>query len=140
VGIDKVLQSLQPYAYGWRTELPKEARFFGHPIELRLDTRAVPARKRAPRPSEAEIELIRLILSGLRGVLREAVCQYALYNVDVPELFGKIHKPRMWISREWLGDTPPGEWALISGISDAPDWGIHIVFHSLEFYRIWSAD
>jgi hypothetical protein len=84
--------------------------------------------------------LVRLILAGLPEVLAEAERQYAEYNADFPELFGKIHYPHVWICREVLEDERPDHWAFVVGISDAPDWGIHTEFHGLEFQQIWSGD
>lgn len=138
--IEAVLQGLQPYPYGWQCELPAAARFFGKLVGLRVDTREVPADGPPPPPDPTEAGLVRLILSGLPGVLAEAERQYAEYNADFPDLIERAHEPQIWVSREVLADEGPGHWAFVVGIVDAPDWCIHTEFNGLEFRLIWSGD
>jgi hypothetical protein len=116
------------------------ARFFGQPVELRLDTRAFPADEPPAPPTDAEFDLARLILAGLAGIRVEAERQYAEYNNAFLELRDKVHQPHVWISREWLAVDGPGHWSFVVWISDAPDWGLHLEFWELEFLRIWSGD
>jgi hypothetical protein len=105
-----------------------------------LDTRAEPAEEPPPAAEPAEIGLVRLILGGLPGVLAECERRFREYNAEFPELLGKVHEPHIRVSREWLGGEPPGDWAFVVGIADAPDWGIHAEFRGLEFREIWSGD
>lgn len=128
------------YRYGWRGDLPAETRFFDQPIQLRFETRPVPRDDTPPPPELDEIELARLILGKWSTLHDECERHYREYNAEFPELLGKVSEPHIWICREWLGEEPPGKWAFVSGISDAPDWGIHIEFTGLEFKEIWSGD
>ena len=138
--IEAVVQHLQPGPYGWWCELPRPERFFGQPVELRVDTRPFPDDEPPPPPASEELDLVRLILSGLPSVLAECERQYREYNAEFPELLDKVHEPHIWVSREWLGESQSGDWSFVVGISDAPDWGIHTEFRGLEFQRIWSGD
>jgi hypothetical protein len=138
--IDAVVQRLRPGPYGWRCELPAPVRFFGRPIELLMDTRPVREHEPPPGPAPAEVGLVRLILGGLPGVLAECGRQYRRANIELPRPLGKAHEPAIWVSREWLGDAPPGDWSFVVGISGAAGWGVHSEFSGLEFRRIWSGD
>ena len=137
--IDAVVRRLRPTHYGWWCELPNPVRFFGQPVELQLDTR--PFREDnepPPAPARAEVELVRLILAGLPGVLAECERRHREYDAKFPWLLDKLCKPYIWVSREWLGDAPPGDWSFVVGIADVPEWGIHSEFRGLEFQELWS--
>jgi hypothetical protein len=138
--IDAVVRQLRPGPCGWRCELPTPVRFFGQPVELLVDTRPVRDDEPPPVLAPAEVELVRLILGGLPGVLAECKRQYRRSSTELRRPLGKAHKPEIWVSREWLGDAPPGDWSFVVGISGAPGWGIHSEFSGLEFQRIWSGD
>jgi hypothetical protein len=138
--IEAVVRELQPNPYGWGCELPAPFRFFGRTVELRVDTREYPTDDPTPSPDPDELELVRLILGGLPGVLIEAERQYAEYNADFPDLIERAHEPHIWIARNIRETDGPDHWSFIVGIADAPDWGIHIEFQGLEFQRIWSGD
>jgi hypothetical protein len=136
--IERILATLSPNDYGWRRQLPIE--FFGQPVSLRIETRPNPGKEPPPPPTPREIELAHSILSNFGCLLAECDRQYRDYNADFPELFGKVHEPRVWICREFLGEAPPGAWAFVTGISDAPDWAIQMEFSGLEFQGTWSGD
>ena len=139
--IEAVVQQLRPSPYGWRCELPTPVRFFGQLVELQVDTLPFcDDDEPPPAPAPAEVELVRLVLGGLPGVLAECERQYRKYNAGFPELLGEIREPHIWVSREWLGDAPPGDWSFVVEIADAPAWGIHSEFRGLEFQEIWSGD
>jgi hypothetical protein len=138
--IETVMRQLRRGPYGWFTDLPASIHFFGQPVELHVDTRPFPTEDPPAKPNRKELNLVRLILGGLSVVLSECERQYVEYNADFPELLNKVHEPHIWVSREWLGDEIPGNWSFVVGISDAPDWGIHIEFHGLQFQQIWSGD
>lgn len=131
---------LEPYPYGWRCELPARYRFFGCPVRVKIETRPSPADELPPPPNPSEVELVRLIVSSLSELLAEAERQYATFDQEFPELFDKIDDPHVWVCREFLELDGPDRWALVSGISDAPDWCIHIEFRGLEFHEIWAGD
>lgn len=138
--IEAVVRQLRPGPYGWRCELPTPVRFFGQPVELVVDTRPVRDDKPPPALAPAEVELVRLILDGLPEVLTECERQYYRCIAEFPELFGKAHGPQIWVSREWPGDGPPGDWSFSVGIAGAPGWGIHCEFRGLELQRSWFGD
>ena len=138
--IEAILGALQPYPYGWRHELSAPYRFFGQPVALTIETRPFPADDQAPLPTEAEVNLARLVLAGLSAVLAKAEQEYAAYNAACTELLGKVCDPRVWICREFQERDGPERWALTSGISDAPDWTIFVEFRALTFLEVWSGD
>jgi hypothetical protein len=138
--IEAVVHSLQPYPYGWRHGLPASYCFLGQPLAVTIETRPFPADFLAPRPTETELDLVRLILGGLSAVLVIAEREYATYNASDPELLPKVHEPRVWVCREFQASDGPDRWALTSAISDAPDWTIFVEFRGLTFVEIWSGD
>ena len=138
--IDAVLRGLRPYRWGWRLDSLPRFSFLGKPVALHVDTQPIPTGNPSPPLDATEIELVRLILGGLPGVLAEAERQYRQYNADFPDLIERAHEPRIWLSRDILADEGPLHWAFVVGIVDAPDWGIHSEFEGLEFRRIWSGD
>ena len=138
--IEAVLSGLQPYPYGWRQELPTLYRFFGQPVAVTIETRPFPGDGLAPSPTQAEVNLVRLVLARLSGVLAKAEQEYASYNAAFPELLGKVHEPRLWVCREFQARDGPERWAFISGISDAPDWTVFLEFRALTFLEVWSGD
>jgi hypothetical protein len=138
--IDAILNGLQPYAYGWRCQLPSPYRFFGQQVAVTIETRPFPADELAPQPSRAETDLVRLILAGFSEILAKADQEYAAYNAEFPELLGKVHEPRVWVCREFQASDGPERWALTSRISDAPDWTIFVEFRELMFLEVWSGD
>jgi hypothetical protein len=138
--IEEVIRGLQPYAYGWRFDLPMPHCFFGHPVALEIETRPFPDSKLPPSPSRPEVELTRLILAELPGLLAEAERRYAAYSAETPDVLTKVHRPRVWICREFQDREGRDWWALEAGISDAPDWSIFIEFRDLEFAEVWSGD
>lgn len=93
-----------------------------------------------PRPVQAEIDLVRLILTELPGVLATVTQEYAAYDDAFPELLKKVHDPRVWVCREFQERDGPERWALTSGNSDAPDWTIFIEVRALTFLEVWSGD
>src|SRR5262245_16726536 len=115
-------------------------RFFGHPVALELETRPFPDSEPPPSPSRPEVELTRLILAGLPGLLAEAERRYATYSAETPDVLAKVHRPRVWICREFQDREGRDWWALEAGISDAPDWSICIEFRGLEFVEVWSGE
>jgi hypothetical protein len=115
-------------------------RFFGHPVGLEIETRPFPDSEPPPSPSQPELELTRLILTGLPEVLAEAEKRYAAYSADSPEVLAKVHRPRVWICREFQDREGRDWWAIEAGISDAPDWTICVEFRGLEFVEVWSGD
>lgn len=138
--IEAILATLQPDPYGWRQQLPAAYQFFGQPVSVTIETRPFPESGVPPRPTRAELDLVRLILSGLPGVLATATREHAAYNDACPELLEKVHDPRVWVCREFQETDGPERWALTSGISDAPDWTIFVEFRGLSFLEVWSGD
>jgi hypothetical protein len=138
--IEEMLRGLQPYAYGWRSDLPMPHLFFGHAVALEIETRPFPAADPPLLPSQTEVELARLILAGLSKVLAEAERRYAAYSAETPDVLAKVHRPRVWICREFQDREGRDWWALEAGISDAPDWSLFIEFRGLEFVEVWSGD
>ena len=114
--------------------------FFGQPVGLKVDTRPYRDDEPPPAPARAEVELVRVILGKLPGVLAECEVQYREYNAELPELPGKVHEAYIWVSREWQGDVPPREWSFVVGISDSREWFVHSEFRGLEFQQTWSCD
>jgi hypothetical protein len=115
-------------------------RFIGHPVAVEIETRPSPDPEPPPSPSRTDVELTRLILAGLPEALVEAERRYAAYSADSPEVLAKVHRPRVWICREFQDREGRDWWALEAGISDAPDWSICIEFRGLEFVEVWSGD
>lgn len=138
--IEAVLATLQPYAYGWRQELPAPYRYFGQPVALAFETRPFPEAREPPRPLGAELDLARLVLAGLPGVLATAAREYTACDDTTPELLRKVAEPRVWICREFQEQDGPQRWALAWGISDAPDWTVYVEFHGLGFLEVWAGD
>jgi hypothetical protein len=138
--IDTILNSLKPYPYGWRHELPSEYRFFGQRIAINIETRACPSSSEAPLAIATETDLLRVILTNFSEVLATSEREYTAYNSDYPELYGKVSEPRVWICREFQEREGPKLWTLSCGISDAPDWTIFVEFRELTFLEIWSGD
>lgn len=138
--IEAILATLQPYPYGWRQELPAPYRFFGQPVAVTIETRPFPEAGEPPRPASAELDLVRLVLAGLPGVLTIAAREYAAHNDAFPEVLRKVSDPRVWVCREFQQRDGPDRWALTSGISDAPDWTIFVEFRGLSFLEVWSGD
>jgi hypothetical protein len=138
--IEEVIQGLQPYAYGWRSDLPMAYRFFGQPVAVEIETRPFPGPEPPPSPSRTEVELTRVILAGLPEALVEAERRYAAYSADEPEVLARVHKPRVWICREFQDREGRDLWAIEAGITDAPDWTICVEFRGLKFVEVWSGD
>jgi hypothetical protein len=138
--IEVILARLHHYPYGWRQELPAAYRFFGQPVAVTIETRPFPEAGEPPKPADAELHLVRLVLAGLPDVLATAAQEYAAYNDAFPELLRKVTDPRLWVCREFQQQDGPDRWALTSGISDAPDWTIFVEFCGLSFLEVWSGD
>ena len=133
--LEEVIPKLQPYAYGWRSDLPMPHRFFGHPVALEIETRPFPDWSCPHLRRRPEVELTRLILTGLPGLLAEAERRYAAYSAETPDVIARVHRPRVWICREFQDREGRDWWALEAGISDRPDWSICIEFRGLESWR-----
>jgi hypothetical protein len=112
--IETILATLQPYPHGWRQELPAAYRYFGQPVTLTIETRPFPEAGEPPRPSGAELDLVRLILAGLPGVLATAGREYAACDDTTPELLRKVADPRVWVCREFQERDGPDRWAVAS--------------------------
>jgi hypothetical protein len=136
--IDEVLQSLREYRWGWRARLPG-IRFFGKPVSLRVDTQPFPTGGPSPPPDATELALVRLVLGALPGLLPEIVRHFR-EHADSPDILDRLHKPIVWLSRDWLAEEGPERWSFVTGIAGAPDWGIHADFAGLTFLDIWSGD
>lgn len=134
------LARLEPTGYGWAVTLPPPAAFLGRPIDLDFETRPSPEATPPPPPTPAELDLARAILADLPAILAVAERRYLEYNAEFPEVVAGVDGPCLWLCREFRRDDDPDRWALVVGIADAPDWGIHLEFRGAEFLEIWSGD
>jgi hypothetical protein len=136
--IDRVLRSLVEHRWGWRADLPG-IRFIGRAVGLRVDTQPIPTGGSSPPLDGTESALVRLVLSHLSELLPLIEREFR-GHADSPDIIDRIHEPHVWLSRDWIVEEGPDFWSFVSGIADAPDWGIHAEFDGLVFRDIWSGD
>jgi hypothetical protein len=136
--IEAALRQLQPGTYGWRSELP--ARFLGQQVGLRIDTRANPTRDPPAPPSPVELDLVRLILGGLPGVLTACEQAYQARYAAYPQLVSGVRESHVWVCRDFPGGKTPEDWAFVIGVTGDPNWATHADFRGLELLGMWSGD
>ena len=137
-----VLASLLPDKFGWWAELPLAAGdFLGTPMRINVQTRPIPEAGAPPRPNEAELQLVRIVLEGWRPVLLRAETEFRAYNAPHdPNAENIIREPHVWIDRECMTEEGQSRWTLVVGRRDAPDFGYHLEFEGTEFLEIWAGD
>lgn len=139
--IDRLISGLALDDRKWVARLPEQYTFLRHRVKLEIDTESVPTEAPPPMPGDELLSLSHLVLANIEPVLQIAGAAYIEYHKEVdPSAIELVERPHLWISIDAVLDDGPLRWALVVGLSDAPDYGTHIEFDGAELVEVWSGD